>query len=529
VPEPLVGALLDAACQAPTHGLIEPWRFLVFTGPARGRLAAQLPSVYDAVTPIDQVRTDKREKLGIVFLQAPVVIVLACHHPPGCKIPLLENQLAVACAVQNLHLAAHAAGLAAMWSSPPLVSTEAARPVLDLHPHELALGFFFVGWPKLGAPRRSAPAGRGPKKPAGFATEPCRSPRLTTDVSWRLPCARRAKGVGLTSPNPPVGAVIVSPAGEVLGKGWHHRAGAPHAERNALAAAGGPDACRGAIMYVTLEPCSTHGRTPPCVDALVEAGVSRVVWAMDDPHPAHAGRAPATLAARGIEVTRGVLAEEADALLAPWRTFITAGRPWVIAKAGLSLDGKLTRPRGEGQWITNELARQDAQRLRRRADAILSALKPSAKTIPPSPCARLAPAKNSRGASSSAVPAACPPSPACSPTSTAIAPSSWEANRCQHPPGTGRPGRGHHPHRRRRHRAGPGIRPATGRRGRLLHRPAPVRHRTAGHRRRLLRRGGRPAAPSELEIVRGQCARHRIDRTGRRPPESHRGRPRVPR
>ena len=152
VPEALVATLLDAACQAPTHGLIEPWRFLVFTGPARGRLAAQLPAVYDAVTPLDQLRTDKREKLGTVFLQAPVVIVLACHHPPGCKIALLENQLAVACAVQNLHLAAHAAGLAAMWSSPPLVTTEPARPVLGLEPHELALGFFFVGWPKPGAP-----------------------------------------------------------------------------------------------------------------------------------------------------------------------------------------------------------------------------------------------------------------------------------------------------------------------------------------------------------------------------------------
>jgi diaminohydroxyphosphoribosylaminopyrimidine deaminase/5-amino-6-(5-phosphoribosylamino)uracil reductase len=179
------------------------------------------------------------------------------------------------------------------------------------------------------------------------------------------------KGVGLTSPNPPVGAVIVSPAGEILGKGWHHRAGAPHAERAAIAAAGGSAACRGAVVYVSLEPCSTHGRTPPCVEGLIEADVSRVVWAVDDPNPAHSGRAHDHLAARGIEVTRGVLAEEAAALLAPWRTFITTGRPWVIAKAGLSLDGKLTRPRGEGQWITNDLARQDAQRLRRRADAIL--------------------------------------------------------------------------------------------------------------------------------------------------------------
>lgn len=151
VPDPLIAALLDAACQAPTHGLIEPWRFLVVTGPARHRLATHLPNVYDAVTAPEHRRPDKREKLGLVFLQAPVVIILACHHPPGCKIPLLENQLAVACAVQNLHLAAHAAGLAAMWSSPPLVATDPARPVLGLEPHEHALGFFFVGWPRAGA------------------------------------------------------------------------------------------------------------------------------------------------------------------------------------------------------------------------------------------------------------------------------------------------------------------------------------------------------------------------------------------
>lgn len=153
VPDALIGRLLEAACQAPTHGLIEPWRFIVFTGPARGRLAAQLPSVYDAVTPVEQFRPDKREKLSHVFLQATAVVVLACHHPPGCKIPLLENQLAVACAVQNLHLAAQSAGLAGMWSSPPLLASEAARPVLGLEAHEHALGFFFLGWPKADAPR----------------------------------------------------------------------------------------------------------------------------------------------------------------------------------------------------------------------------------------------------------------------------------------------------------------------------------------------------------------------------------------
>ncbi|MFN0127910.1 MAG: bifunctional diaminohydroxyphosphoribosylaminopyrimidine deaminase/5-amino-6-(5-phosphoribosylamino)uracil reductase RibD [Verrucomicrobiales bacterium] len=179
------------------------------------------------------------------------------------------------------------------------------------------------------------------------------------------------KGVGLTSPNPPVGALVVSAAGEILGKGWHRRAGGPHAEVVAIRAAGGSAACRGATLYVTLEPCSTHGRTPPCVEAVIEAGISRVVWAVDDPNPSHAGRARNELAAHGIQVASGVLADQAAALLAPWRKFITTGRPWVIAKAGISLDGKLTRPRGEGQWITSERAREDACRLRWRVDAIM--------------------------------------------------------------------------------------------------------------------------------------------------------------
>jgi diaminohydroxyphosphoribosylaminopyrimidine deaminase/5-amino-6-(5-phosphoribosylamino)uracil reductase len=178
------------------------------------------------------------------------------------------------------------------------------------------------------------------------------------------------KGIGLTSPNPPVGAVIVRD-GVILGKGWHRKAGELHAERNALTDAGGPQACRGATIYVTLEPCSTTGRTPPCVDGLIEAGLRRVVWAVDDPHPANAGRAPALLAGHGISVTRGVMAVEGAALLAPWTKFVTTGLPWVIAKAGLSLDGKITRLRGESQWLTNDLARADAMKWRGRADAIL--------------------------------------------------------------------------------------------------------------------------------------------------------------
>lgn len=194
---------------------------------------------------------------------------------------------------------------------------------------------------------------------------------LASDDSFMAIALREArKGVGLTSPNPPVGAVVVRD-GCVLGKGWHHRAGEAHAEREAIADAGGPAAIRGATIYVTLEPCSTHGRTPPCVDALVEGGLARVVWAMDDPNPNHAGRAAALLEAAGCAVTRGVRQAEAAELLAPWTKSITTGLPWVIAKAGLSLDGKITRPRGEGQWLTSEAARADAMRRRRRVDAIV--------------------------------------------------------------------------------------------------------------------------------------------------------------
>lgn len=202
------------------------------------------------------------------------------------------------------------------------------------------------------------------------------------DAAWMALALREArKGIGLTSPNPPVGAAIVKNS-VLLGKGWHHAAGQPHAERDAIAAAGGPAACRDATLYVTLEPCSTHGRTPPCVEAVIEAGVRRVVWSVDDPNPAHAGRAAAVLQAAGIAVERGLLADQGAALLAPWKKFITTGLPWVIVKAGLSLDGKITRPRGEGQWLTSDLARADAMKLRRRADAILVGAETARKDDP---------------------------------------------------------------------------------------------------------------------------------------------------
>jgi nitroreductase len=151
VPAEVLAAVLEAACWAPTHGMNEPWRFLVFAGDARRRLTEELPGVYEAATPSGEVRPEKREKLGVIFLQAPVVIAIVMVRVPGGKIPEIEDVMAVACAVQNLHLSASAAGLAGMWSTPPLVYHEAVKPVLGLGPNERCLGFFFLGWPREGA------------------------------------------------------------------------------------------------------------------------------------------------------------------------------------------------------------------------------------------------------------------------------------------------------------------------------------------------------------------------------------------
>ena len=180
------------------------------------------------------------------------------------------------------------------------------------------------------------------------------------------------RGLGRTSPNPAVGAVVVSPGGEVLARGWHHAAGQPHAEIEALRALPDPARARGATLYVTLEPCSTHGRTPPCTDAILRAGLARVVVGATDPNPAHAGRGLDVLRAAGVEVRAGVLGDECAALNRPFNRWIVTGRPWVIAKAALSLDGRLARPAGEGQWLTGPAARAHAhRRLRARVDAIL--------------------------------------------------------------------------------------------------------------------------------------------------------------
>ncbi len=194
--------------------------------------------------------------------------------------------------------------------------------------------------------------------------------RADDEKFMRLALREAVRGVGCTSPNPAVGAVIVK-GGRVIAKGWHRCAGGPHAEIEALRSLKNPGRARGATLYVTLEPCCTHGRTPPCTAAIAQAGLARVVVGATDPNPRHAGRGFAVLKKAGINVTSGVLAERCAALNAAFNKWITTGLPLVIAKAGLSLDGRLTRPPGEGAWLTSEKSRADAMRLRARVDAIL--------------------------------------------------------------------------------------------------------------------------------------------------------------
>lgn len=176
-------------------------------------------------------------------------------------------------------------------------------------------------------------------------------------------------GLWTTRPNPHVGCVVVLD-GEIVGEGWHVRAGEAHAEVNALTAAG--EAARGATVYVTLEPCSHHGRTPPCVDALIAAGVSRVVVATQDPNPAVAGQGIARLRAAGVDVTEGVAATEAEALNAGFMRRMTEGRPWVRAKLAASLDGRTAMASGESRWITGNAARADVHRWRARSCAVVT-------------------------------------------------------------------------------------------------------------------------------------------------------------
>lgn len=196
-----------------------------------------------------------------------------------------------------------------------------------------------------------------------------------TDEDWMtLALGEARKGVGRTGPNPPVGAVVVK-NGKFLGAGWHRGAGMPHAEVEAMAEvelAHGKGCLAGATVYVTLEPCSTAGKTPACTGGLLRAGVSRVVYGCVDPNPAHAGAAGAILREAGMEVRAGVLEKECGEILRPFAKVRRTGLPWVIWKCAMSLDGKITRPEGEGQWLSGEESRADVQRLRAEVDAILT-------------------------------------------------------------------------------------------------------------------------------------------------------------
>ncbi len=184
--------------------------------------------------------------------------------------------------------------------------------------------------------------------------------QLALELAWR--------GQGHVEPNPMVGCVIARGA-EVVGLGWHRRYGGPHAEVEALRTAG--PLAQGATAYITLEPCSHQGKTPPCTEALIRAGVRRVVAAVEDPFPQVQGRGLAQLRQAGVEVHCGLLAQEAQVVLAPYLKRIREGKPWVVAKWAATWDGKLATWSGHSRWISNPQSRQIVHRLRGRVDAVV--------------------------------------------------------------------------------------------------------------------------------------------------------------
>ena len=194
---------------------------------------------------------------------------------------------------------------------------------------------------------------------------------ISEDEAMLRAVALAARGQGTTSPNPPVGCVLLSPSGEVVGEGFHEYAGGPHAEVAALAAAGAH--ARGATCVVTLEPCNHTGRTGPCTRALIDAGVRRVVIAVDDPNPVAAGGAE-TLRAAGVEVVTGVRRAEAEAVNVAWLTAVRRRRPYLIWKFAGTLDGRSAAADGTSKWITSPEARADVHRLRGTVDAIIAGI-----------------------------------------------------------------------------------------------------------------------------------------------------------
>ncbi len=180
-----------------------------------------------------------------------------------------------------------------------------------------------------------------------------------------------AQGLYTTDPNPRVGCVIVI-EGQIIGQGWHRATGEAHAEVHALQQAG--ERAKGATAYVTLEPCSHHGRTPPCADALITAGVARVVVAMQDPSPKVAGQGMARLEAAGIKVDPGLMTEQAEVLNPGFISRCKRGRPYVRCKLAMSLDGRTAMASGESKWITSEASRLDVQKLRARSSVIVTGI-----------------------------------------------------------------------------------------------------------------------------------------------------------
>lgn len=191
----------------------------------------------------------------------------------------------------------------------------------------------------------------------------------THEAAMRHALQLAKRGLGAVEPNPPVGAVVVDGSGQLIAEGWHQKFGGPHAEVFALGAAG--ERARGATLYCTLEPCSHHGKTPPCAPAVIAAGIKKVVIGTGDPAPHVNGRGIAQLREVGIEVDVGVCEEEARRLIAPFCRLMLEHRPWVHAKWAMSLDGRIATRTGDSKWISSEASRARAHELRGRCDAIL--------------------------------------------------------------------------------------------------------------------------------------------------------------
>jgi len=195
---------------------------------------------------------------------------------------------------------------------------------------------------------------------------------MRTELQYmRLALRLARRGYGVTSPNPMVGAILVK-RGRIIGSGWHRRAGEAHAEIEAIRdAEQRKQSIKGATLYVTLEPCCTQGRTPPCTQAIIAAGIKKVMVGATDPNPRHSGRAFAILKRASVVVSHGVLEEECASLNEAFNHWIVHGTPFVTIKAAMSLDGKIATAAGESKWITSEPARKFGMELRQRADAIL--------------------------------------------------------------------------------------------------------------------------------------------------------------